>query len=560
MKQNKISVFTSVLFIVLALFMANGFALANSAADDVLAKKIDSFLSKRFPAGEPGVAVLAVKDGKTILRKGYGMANLELGIRIKPESVFRIGSITKQFTAAAIMKLVEQGKISLQDEITKFIPGYPVKGNKITVHHLLNHTSGIKSYTGMPNFFDTVRQDFATMEMVDRFKNQPMDFKTGDDYRYNNSGYFLLGAIIEKVTGKSYAKYVDEAIFKPLGLKNTYYGSHSRIIPNRVDGYKPDGDGFLNADYLSMTQPHAAGSIISTVDDLYKWNTAMHSGKVVSEKSFKLMTTPTKLNNGKTRDYGYGLSLGKLFDEPIVAHGGGINGFSTMGLRIPGKNVFVAVFSNCPGKQPDPSFTSQWIAGLLCGKDVKERKAIKLDHKTLDQIVGVYKISDKETRTITREGDQLFSLRSGSRLLKVFAESKDLYFYENSFSYFTVVRDKKGKVTKMVMHSLGGKEEAVKTDKKPVKRKPVKMENAVFDAYAGEYTDDKGMGITLKRDKNRFFAEPKGSRTFEIFPESRTKFFLKEMDARIEIKKDDKGKVVGLTLFMQNQTIHLKKQ
>jgi CubicO group peptidase (beta-lactamase class C family) len=267
--------------------------------------KINAFLEKIYPANEPGAAVLAVKNGKIILRKGYGMANLELGIPIKPEMVFRIGSITKQFTAVAIMKLVEEGKLSVTDDIKKYLPDYPTHGHKITIHHLLNHTSGIKSYTSMPDWPPLMRKDMTLKELIDFFKNQPMDFAPGERFLYSNSGYILLGAIIEKVSGKSYEAYMDENIFKPLNMSGSYYGSPSRIIPLRAFGYEKDKSQITNASYLSMTQPYAAGSLLSTVDDLHRWYQALEAGKVLSQKSLEQMYTPTKLNNGKTQNYGY---------------------------------------------------------------------------------------------------------------------------------------------------------------------------------------------------------------------------------------------------------------
>jgi CubicO group peptidase (beta-lactamase class C family) len=448
------------------LILFSGSLTAGKASFKGLAKAIDAFLVKTYPANEPGAAVLAVKDGQVILRKGYGMANLELGIPMKPGMVFRLGSITKQFTAVGIMILAEAGKLSVDDEMTKFLPDFPTHGHKITIHHLLTHTSGIKSYTGIPGWYPLMRKDMKVQELIDIFKNQPMDFAPGERFLYNNSGYILLGAVIEKVSGKTYKEFIHEKIFKPLGMKNSYYGSNSRIIPNRASGYKKGGDHWQNADYLSMTQPYAAGALLSTVDDLYRWNQALEAGKVVSEASLKRMLTPTKLNNGKTQDYGYGLGIGTLFGEKLIAHGGGINGFVTQAVRVPEKNIFVTVLTNSTQKQPTAIYVGQWITALLCGKPVKQRKAITLDNETLDTIVGVYRISKNDTRTVTREGNQLYTLRTGSRKLPVFAESETGFFYKSSFSHFTIVKDKNGKVIKMVMHGEGGDEEAVKIELK----------------------------------------------------------------------------------------------
>jgi hypothetical protein len=271
------------------------------------------------------------------------------------------------------------------------------------------------------------------------------------------------------------------------------------------------------------------------------------------------MFTPTKLNNGKTEDYGYGWGLGTLFGEKLISHGGGINGFVTSAVRVPEKNVFVTVLTNLPQRQPSAGYVAQWITALLCGKPVKQRKAITLDTKTLDTIVGVYKISKDESRTVTREGNQLYTQRTGSRKLPVFAESETGFFYKNSFSHFTIVKDKNGKVIKMVMHRHTGDEEAVKIDKAPVAPKAFKLDPAAYDAYVGTY----GVAwfqVTVSRDKDRLMTQVKGQPAVEIFPESETKFFLKDGETTIEFLKDKQGKVTAMVLQEGEQKIELKRK
>src|SRR5688500_13401031 len=259
-----------------------------------------------------GVSVAVAKNGRTILAKGYGSADLEHDVPATDSTVYRIGSITKQFTSAAIMRLMEQGKLSLDDTLQKFFPNFPTQGNRVTVRHLLNHTSGIKSYTSLgPKWARVIRLDLAPDSVVALFANEPFDFKPGDSYRYNNSGYFLLGMVIEKLTGKPYGQYLQDELFTPLGLKSTIYCDQAPLIKHRAQGYATrPGGGFINAEPLSMTQPYAAGSLCSTVKDLVVWAQALSSGKVVSPASYKLMTTPGTLNDGKSFSYGFGLGTG----------------------------------------------------------------------------------------------------------------------------------------------------------------------------------------------------------------------------------------------------------
>ena len=260
---------------------------------------IDQLLSGTFKPGEPGAAVIVTRKGQTLFRKGYGMADLELQVPIEPDMVFRLGSVTKQFTAVAILMLEEQGKLSVSDPITKFLPDYPTQGHTITVEHLLTHTSGIRSYTEMPEWLPQWRKDFTLNELIDFFKNQPMDFAPDEKWLYDNSGYILLGAIIEKASGQSYEDFIRTKIFEPLGMKHSCYDHTERIIPKRVKGYERTSSGFQNAPYLSMTQPYAAGSLASSVDDLALWNSALWSNKLLKPESLAKAHKAHVLKDGR---------------------------------------------------------------------------------------------------------------------------------------------------------------------------------------------------------------------------------------------------------------------
>ena len=373
----------------------------STSFSQVLTSEFDQLIQTTYKPGGPGASVLVAKKGQVIYHKAFGMANLELGVPLKSEHVFRIGSVTKQFTAAAILQLAEQGKLSLQDELTRFIPDYPTLGKKITVEQLLNHTSGIRSYTDMPEWNEEVRRkDFTVSALIDFFKNQPMDFEPGTKWEYNNSGYILLGFIIEKVSGQTYAAYVQEHFFKPLGMSNSYYGDVAPVIKNRVAGYgQADVAGtYTNADFLSMTQPYAAGSLLSTVEDLFTWSKALHSGKVVQPESLKKMTTPTVLPDGTDTHYGFGLQMGNLFGSPTVEHSGGINGFLSDLLYLPKEEVCVAILTNCDCEPPRD--LSAKLAALTINKPLTPA-AIQVDAKVLEQYVGVYENEKRKEKEKT---------------------------------------------------------------------------------------------------------------------------------------------------------------
>jgi D-alanyl-D-alanine carboxypeptidase len=351
-----------------------------------------------------GVSVAVVKNGRTVLAKGYGFADLENDVPATPETVYRIGSVTKQFTSAAIMRLMEQGKLSLDDTLQKFFPNFPTQGNRVTVRHLLNHTSGIKSYTSLgPKWARVVRLDLATDSIVALFANEPFDFKPGDSYRYNNSGYFLLGMIIEKLSGKPYGQYVKDELFTPLGLKSTMYCDQAPLIKHRAQGYAPQpGGGFINAEPLSMTQPYAAGSLCSTVNDLVVWTQALSSGKVVSPASYKLMTTPVTLNDGKPMNYGFGLGTGMVGGHRQVSHNGGINGFVSELHHYPDDSVITVVLTNTG------VLTAIQLERLIARRTlgIKEIPAVAIDAASLQRLVGEYTIGTTRLKMLV-EGSRL---------------------------------------------------------------------------------------------------------------------------------------------------------
>ena len=350
-----------------------------------------------------GVSVAVVKNGKTILAKGYGFADLENDVPATPETVYRIGSITKQFTAAAIMRLMEQGKLSLDDTLQKFLPGYNTQGNRVTVRHLLSHTSGIRSYTSMgPRWGRTIRIDLAPDSLVAIFAGEPFDFKPGEQWRYNNSGYFLLGMIIEKLSGKTYGRYLQDEFFTPLGLKGTVYCDQEPIIKRRAQGYEvmPPGDQFINAEPLSMTQPYAAGSLCSTVIDLVTWTQALSSGKVVSLASYKMMSTPGTLNDGRPHTYGFGLSAGAMRGHRQVNHNGGINGFVSELHHYVDDSLITVVLTNTGA--PTAPRLEKLIARRALG--VTDYPAVPIAAAELERLAGEYAIGPNRLRFVVDSG------------------------------------------------------------------------------------------------------------------------------------------------------------
>ena len=424
-------------------------ALAGEApAATEVARQAQQLLESNVPADGPGVAVLVARGDEILFRGARGMAQMELGVPLRAEHVFRIGSNTKQFAAATVLKLVQQGKLSLNDPLSKFVPAYPNGGN-ITVHQLLNHTSGIKNYTEIEGYMDAgVRTDVDTEKLIAVFKDQPSDFPPGTDFKYDNSGYVLVGAIIEKVTGKPWYEAINEIVLAPLSLKHTGYGGDLPLIPGRAAGYSVDEQGHTtNAVYLSMTQPGAGGGMVSTVDDLFHWMRALHTGKVLDADSYHRMITPVPTPSGKPTDYGYGMSTRTLRGEKALEHGGGIPGFASDTIYFPESAVSVVVLANTDSGNPYTSLLMSKLAADALGKPYPDRHPVKLPETTMQSLVGVYDIGEGQRRLVTVRDGTLYTQRQGGAPHALLAASSGELYFNEVLDYFTVTRDAAGKVT-----------------------------------------------------------------------------------------------------------------
>ncbi|MEI8296931.1 MAG: serine hydrolase [Pseudomonadota bacterium] len=368
------------------------------AANGPLTAALHAAVAETYKATEPGAAIIVVKDGEVVLREGAGMANLEMGIAVEPQMVFRIGSVTKQFTAVSILLLSEQGKLSLADDITRFLPDYPTHGVKITIENLLTHTSGIKSYTDLPEFWKQQRKDLTLPELIGLFKDQPTDFSPGERWHYSNSGYVLLGAIIEKASGQSYADFIDQNLFKKVGMAHSRFDRTAEVIAGRVSGYKKTDHGFLNADYISMSLPHAAGSLLSTVDDLALWDAALYTDKLVTQASLQRAWSSFHLNDGTPTNYGYGWIISSIEGLSVLSHSGGINGFSSMTVRIADSHVYAAVLTN---RDSGDAKLARKLAVLASGKIWHDPIAITLPVAKLEKLVGVYRLNAADIITVS---------------------------------------------------------------------------------------------------------------------------------------------------------------
>lgn len=317
-----------------------------------LETKIDSLIQKDFnDKNGPGGVFMVALGGKPIYQKAFGKANLELGVDLTTENVFQLGSITKQFTAIAILILEQQSKLKVEDPISKYIPDYP-QGNKITIHHLLTHTSGIKDFTKMKALSGISQKEMTPKMMVDFFKNEPVDFAPGEKFEYNNSGYVILGYIIELVSGETYEDFIKKHIFDKAAMNQSYYASDRKIIDKRAYGYHKKEYGYVNKTVINFSVPFSSGSLMSTAGDMLKWQNALNHNLLLSAKETNKAFSTYKLNSGEEFTYGYGWHIRKMGEISTREHGGSIFGFKTMAVYIPADDIYVIGMSNCDCNSP----------------------------------------------------------------------------------------------------------------------------------------------------------------------------------------------------------------
>ena len=376
---------------------------------------LERLLNEAFPADSPGAAVLVVHNDAVLLRKGFGMANLELKVPVDPEQVFRIGSITKQFTAVAILQLVGAGKIKLDDNISTYVPGFPPVGHKVTIAQLLNQTSGLPSYTDEKTWLTTWRQDLKPDDLLAFTKGKSPLFTPGTDWAYSNTNYILLGEVIAKVSGESYASYVQTKLLAPAGMQHSQYDNAEDVIPGRVPGYAVAGPKkWKNAAYLSMTHPYAAGALVSNVDDLWKWDKALSAGRLIDTKLLAQAYSDTVLPDGRSTGYGYGWGIGTLGQRKTIEHGGGINGFAAYEMKVPDAGLYIAILSNNEAAAPlvGTGTLAFRIANAVLGGE-GETKSVTVGPDSLKDFVGVYRLKGNGKRAVTMADGKLFVQRTG---------------------------------------------------------------------------------------------------------------------------------------------------
>ncbi len=394
---------------------------AQAPPDAALAVRIDSLVQATMAAERiPGASVAVMRRGDTILVRGWGWADLENRVPATERTVYRIGSLTKQFTALAVLQLVEQGRLSLDDTLQRWVPRFRTPGRRITVRHLLTHTSGIPNYTAIGAPFRTrLRLDLPPDSIVGLVRGRPGDFAPGERFRYSNTGYVLLGMIVERASGEPYASYLTRHITGPLGLAATRYCDNRSLIPLRAQGYVEDSTGVVNAEYISMTIPFAAGAMCSSVLDLLAWQRALWTDRLLQPGGYNTMRTAARLNSGNTSPYGFGLGVGALGTHRQVAHSGGINGFSSALYTWPDDSLVVVVLTNT--EDANASRLAQRIGRIVLGIPEPPQRDLALTAAERARYEGRYQLRDLVMRVFSR-GDSLLAQASGQSAFRLLAQ------------------------------------------------------------------------------------------------------------------------------------------
>ncbi len=491
-------------------------------------------------------AVLVARAGDVILSKGYGSANLEWNIPNTPVTKFRLGSLTKQFTAASILLLAERGKLALEDPIRKYMPDAPTAWDKITIFNLLTHTSGIPNFTALPEYKSLQLVEAPVAKTIATVRDKPLDFAPGEKMSYSNSGYLVLGYVIERVTGASYEQFLTDNIFTPLGMKDSGYDSNTAIIPRRAAGYMPSAAGPVNAGFIHMSIPHAAGALYSTTEDLLRWEQSLFGGKLISAASLAKMTTPFR------NDYAFGLTVQTVSGRKVIHHGGGIDGFNTFLAYYPDTKVTIAVLANINGQAP--SQIAAKLGDLAHGGTVQttaERKEIPLPVATLSTYVGTYELGPGINMMIRLVGDHLTTQLTGQQQIPMFAESETKFFLKVVDAQVEFFKDASGAVTHAVMYQNGRERKVPRTSGtvvEPPQHKETSLPASTLARYVGTYQMPGNAELSVTLDGNQLKAQLTGQPPFPIFAESETLFFYKVVEATLEFQKDTSGAVTAVRL------------
>ncbi|MEM1041504.1 MAG: serine hydrolase [Bacteroidota bacterium] len=556
-------------------------ALAPLASAQSDFEQLDDLLGRYAEAGQLHGTVLAAQGDDVLYEAAFGEANREWDIPNTPETRFRIASVTKQFTAALVLQLAEDGLLDLDAPISTYLPDYPEAQAGVTTHQLLNHTSGIPSYTSLPGFMQNdTRDPYTPTEFLSFFSDLPLEFEPGTEFSYNNSGYFLLGLLVETVMGVPYDEALQARLFDPLGLGDSGYDHTTAIIERRAQGYERTGRSYRHAPYLDSSIPYAAGMMYSTVGDLHAWTQALHGGEVFeSAETLDAMTTPGM------GSYGYGLFVSdrEMGDAEVrmIAHSGGIPGFNTQLWYLPETDHTIAVLDNGGGNS---GTVAEVVARALIGQptpepviSIAEPVAEAIDAEGIDAGIALYRelkasqpdaydFGENELNGLgyqyLGDGDLDTAIRIFQLNVEMFPEASNPYdslgeaYLEAGNRDLAIVNYQKALElnpnTQTAIDAL--REMGVEVEEPEITLSP-----DVLAGYVGTYEIQPSFVIDVTTEGGQLFAQATGQQRFEVFPASEDRFYLKVVDAQITFNRDEAGAVESLTLHQGGQNVPAPK-
>ncbi len=516
-------------------------------------QQLDAILARSYASDEPGVTVVASRSGEVVYQGAYGMADLELNVAMQPEHVLKIGSITKQFTAAAILRLAEQGKLTMQSKVGELLPNFHEPD--LTVHQLLNHTSGLPSYTDIDGYMmsEEIRADVDAAEIIALTSDQPLLFVPGEDWRYSNSGYVVLGAIIEELSGMSWHEYIAQELTQPLQLPNTGYFNEAELVKGRVPGYMYD-NGYTNAPFISMTQPHAAGAMYATAEELANWQYALHTGQVLTDASYAQMIDASQGLN----DYAYALDIISLRGTKMFSHGGGIHGFSAYGLWLPEHELSVVALTNSMGRPMGASGTAFRIAAQLIDMPFPiEKETVVMSEAELQELVGTYQIDASTKRVLFIKDGVLHSKRGEGRPYAARYVGDGQFVFADTLVYFEVVRDADGSVTGLNYYQIEDAEPefSAKVSSEVTLREKVELTTEQIARLVGDYQLQPNFVISIRHTDAGITAQATGQSAFLVDASAADVLFNEQFGIVMEFELPEKGAATQLNLLQGGQNM-----
>lgn len=528
---------------------------APADAQQTLEDVADTLAARHVDSGAlAGMAVGVRRGDETLLLKSYGFADLEWDVALPADAIFEIGSVTKQFTSAAMLQLWADGKIDLDADITEYLPEYDTQGRTIQLRRLFDHTSGIKGYTEMSEFGRIASRDLPRDSLVAMFEAEPLEFEPGTALIYNNSAYFLLGLIIEEVSGQSYEDYLEEHVFPRAGMDDTSYCTNDEVWERRAHGYQPVRGELRRASYIDHNWPYSAGSLCSTVEDLLDWNRALHGGEIVSEEAYAALTTPAPLEDGTSIRYAMGLSHHEAPSGRVIEHGGGIPGFLSHSRYYPDEDVTVVVLLNTAGP-PGPTAIADALGEHLFGDDnVPTAGTFEGD---LSMFEGRYR-GPARGQSFTA----VVEVEDGQLAISINAREAQRPEYLEGTTFFRgatrMTFDVEGGVaTTLRMDQIGGHYVLARVEEGG-EDEPLEVPADVLETYVGLYRATGQFEIDVTLEDGQLYTQAAGQGRYPVFADSETEFHLEVTEASIEFIRED-GEVVAAVINQGGRTLRLER-